>query len=323
MHVTTLIKKSVTYADALLATATLSRCRERAGLISLMFHSVFQNKEEANAGFVHPQQGTTVQSLRECLDYFLNCGYRFVSPEDILSGLDPTARHVLLTFDDGYYNNLRALPLLREFDIPASFFISSGHVRTGKGFWWDIAYRNSAKMGASFEQLSALCAQKRTSEIEEMLKKRLGSCGLDPIGDIDRPLHEDELARLAQDPHVHIGNHTDDHAVLTNYTEAEAAEQIAICQAELKRITGKLPKALAYPQGVFNERIVAIAREQELTLAITCIPGKTRLPISSNAMLLHRYILWENDNQESQYRRFRSDVAIYPFLFQLTSRFRN
>lgn len=44
---------------------------------------------------------------------------------------------VVITFDDGYSDNFtEALPLLKEFDIPATIFVSSGFI--GKPyFWWD------------------------------------------------------------------------------------------------------------------------------------------------------------------------------------------
>jgi peptidoglycan/xylan/chitin deacetylase (PgdA/CDA1 family) len=45
---------------------------------------------------------------------------------------------VAITFDDGYADNLQvAAPLLAERGLPASFFIVSGTIGSGREFWWD------------------------------------------------------------------------------------------------------------------------------------------------------------------------------------------
>lgn len=47
-------------------------------------------------------------------------------------------RAVVITFDDGYADNLyHAKPLLGRFGIPATFFIASGYIGGGRAFWWD------------------------------------------------------------------------------------------------------------------------------------------------------------------------------------------
>ncbi|MCH7873212.1 MAG: polysaccharide deacetylase family protein, partial [Planctomycetes bacterium] len=45
---------------------------------------------------------------------------------------------VVVTFDDGYLDNLeQAKPLLERFDIPATVFVASGYVGGQREFWWD------------------------------------------------------------------------------------------------------------------------------------------------------------------------------------------
>lgn len=45
---------------------------------------------------------------------------------------------VIITFDDGYYDNYKyAFPILKKYQVPATIFITSGGVDTGKEFWWD------------------------------------------------------------------------------------------------------------------------------------------------------------------------------------------
>jgi len=45
---------------------------------------------------------------------------------------------VVITFDDGYADNLiAAKPLLERYDIPATVFVASGAIRSSREFWWD------------------------------------------------------------------------------------------------------------------------------------------------------------------------------------------
>lgn len=45
---------------------------------------------------------------------------------------------VCVTFDDGYTDNfLQARPILEKYQCPATFFIATNYIGTGRLFWWD------------------------------------------------------------------------------------------------------------------------------------------------------------------------------------------
>ena len=55
----------------------------------------------------------------------------------IASGRLPSGS-VCITFDDGYSDNLvNAKPILEEFSLPATFFLTSGYLHGNNDFWWD------------------------------------------------------------------------------------------------------------------------------------------------------------------------------------------
>ncbi len=48
------------------------------------------------------------------------------------------ARGIVVTFDDGYLDNLEnAWPILRATEIPATIYVATGNVGTNREFWWD------------------------------------------------------------------------------------------------------------------------------------------------------------------------------------------
>jgi peptidoglycan/xylan/chitin deacetylase (PgdA/CDA1 family) len=47
-------------------------------------------------------------------------------------------RPIVVTFDDGYVDNFEvALPLLRQYQVPATVFITTHNIDTRREFWWD------------------------------------------------------------------------------------------------------------------------------------------------------------------------------------------
>lgn len=310
------IQKVIRNVDAGIARAYLSVRQERPGLLCFLFHSLFRDEAEMQLNHVNPLDRTTVGLFRELIAYYIACGYQFITPEDVLAGLLPNERYAMLTFDDGYYNNHLALPVLEEFDVPALFFISTNHVKQQKCFWWDVLYRQRLAEGASEREAyhdGVEMKSMRTEDMELSLTTRYGADALKPRGDIDRPFTPDELAEFARHPLVHLGNHTANHAILTNYSSIEIREQVEQCQAALRDITGKAPVTIAYPNGNVDDRVIEICRAAGLSLGFTIIPQKNRLPLIDHGdpMRLHRFVPHCELPITAQCHTYRSDMLLY------------
>lgn len=287
--------------------------RDRPALLTFLFHGLFKDREEIARNIVDPQHQITVDDFRRFVAYFSRNGYTFVSPGDVERGLDPHGRYVMATFDDGYFRNQLALPVLYEFDAHAMFFISTNHLRESKGYWWDILYRRRIQQGYPPQQIAAERANlkdKTHEEIKSFLEGTFGPTALEPVGDIDRPFHPDELCAFSKHPYVHIGNHTSDHAVLTNYSYDGAKGQIAAAQHYLEELTGSAPRIISYPNGNYSQDVIRASEECGLKIGLTVEKRKNYLPLKeSDSMRLGRFTLWGTSLIEHQCAITRSDFT--------------
>lgn len=102
--------------------------------IILMYHRVADLPMDPQLLSVNPQH----------FDEHLEILRRYAQPmalKELASALQKDSlprRGVVLTFDDGYVDNLHyAKPLLERHDIPATVFITAGQIGCRNEFWWD------------------------------------------------------------------------------------------------------------------------------------------------------------------------------------------
>ena len=314
------IQNLVRFTDSVIARAYLSIFRERNALLCFLFHSLFRDEREMARNMVDPLERTTLAKFRQLIEYYLEHGYQFICPGDLLKGLEPNGKYALITFDDGYHNNVLSLPILEEFKVPATFFISTNNVLQNKCYWWDVMYRERLARGGTPRQVyHEIIAMKSmtTEQIQEQLIARFGQNCIVPRSDIDRPFSPDELREFSRHPLVHLGNHSANHAILTNYDDRAMIEQIKGAQESLLAMTGILPNTIAYPNGAYSPAVLQACGKLGLKVGFTVRPAKNIVPLGkepNDLLRLNRFCPTGHGEMANQCRTYRSDFLLYGML---------
>jgi peptidoglycan/xylan/chitin deacetylase (PgdA/CDA1 family) len=210
-------------------------------------------------------------------------------------------RFACFTLDDGYRDNRDfALPLMREFDAPATVYVASDFAQGRGRLWWIalemvIAKASSIEVeigGAMvrFDTGTAAAKQAAFHRLHDWLR------GLPGEHDLQREIDAlcvrhgvdeaaicrelcmswDELKPFADDPLVTIGAHSITHCNLARQTAEIASHEMA---ASRERIEGALQRPvvhLAYPYGdkiAAGTREFALAHSAGFKTAVTTRPG--------------------------------------------------
>jgi peptidoglycan/xylan/chitin deacetylase (PgdA/CDA1 family) len=142
----------------------LRRVRNRfaPGALILLYHRVAELPTDPFSQCVSPRH------FAEHLEV-LKQQTRPVSLGQLVKALESgsvPARAVAVTLDDGYLDNLNtAKPLLENHCVPATVFVASGYVDSGREFWWDELDRLLLQPGTLPETLN-LSVDQRTSHWE-------------------------------------------------------------------------------------------------------------------------------------------------------------
>ncbi|MDX1578555.1 MAG: polysaccharide deacetylase family protein, partial [Gemmatimonadota bacterium] len=110
------------------------RLESGSAALILAYHRVADLPADPNGLAVHPERFAGHLEL-------LRRNYRPLPLRTLIRDLAENRlpeRAVVITFDDGYEDNLtQARPLLARHDVPATVFVVSGQVGAGREFWWD------------------------------------------------------------------------------------------------------------------------------------------------------------------------------------------
>jgi len=278
-------------------TEAFLRLRRREPLV-LRYHRVYPD------GFTPLYELGVPRSLFEAQLDFLQRHYAVIPLEEVCAGLFDGAplpdRAVTITFDDGYRDNFtEALPALEARGLPATVFVTAGHVESGAPFWWDrvaTAFENAPAgvveidLGSGREPISLSDAQIRLRLIDAVCERAklmphsearrwIGAleAELEAPAPGDRSVLTWDEVRQLRARGVEIGSHTLDHPVLSRMESAEAQRQIVESRQLLEERLDAPVRFFAYPNGKRDDltpEVVAAVRCAGYRAALTTIEGR-------------------------------------------------
>jgi peptidoglycan/xylan/chitin deacetylase (PgdA/CDA1 family) len=293
------LKSILNSVDQKIARALLPFSRQSNGRV-LAFHALCESEQERKQQFTHPTYTHTVEELRQCIAFFLEQGFVFGA----LSQLEHPSGTIFLTFDDGYANNMLALPILQEFGVPATFFIVTDYVQHPRRFWWDVLWQMNTAHASQIEQQFFQAEQAETYLVEQFGREIL-ACTNE-----NRPLSMDEVRHIASQLNLTIGNHTHTHATLTHLPKLRIIEEICVAQGLLASWGGEavLP-ALAYPNGAWSSEVLEAAEAAQMQLGFTT-QHNTIDGLTQNRLRLPRFSLRSDQPFLTQLRYIASDFSM-------------
>lgn len=259
---------------------------EDGGLI-LMYHRVLPETKRLPYP-VQPGMYVTANTFERHL-LWLGERYEIVALSGMVERLKEDERGRALcaiTFDDGWRDTYsEAFPLLRKYRLPASVFLASGFVGTGKWFWPErtafLVAAGSDRIGddlvgavdREIERLKTVSPEERErtlSELETGCRKR----GLVPPEKPQTMTWEE--AREMAEAGIEFGSHTSGHVILTEVDSAEAEKEIVDSRATIEQQLGREIRLFCYPNGDYTEPVRAMVQKAGYATAVTTTPGTVR-----------------------------------------------
>jgi peptidoglycan/xylan/chitin deacetylase (PgdA/CDA1 family) len=193
--------------------------------------------------------------------------------------------NVCLTFDDGLANNYKyVLPLLEEYQLPATFFITAirdaGYDILWNDFLGIISRYGPATLEYNNEQFKKNRWNKYVSGAGELLPEIIRSGGFDAKkammqrlgGLVDFRANKQEedywlqmttaqIRQLSLSKYATIGSHSYYHNDLSRIPLADAATEMVQSKTVLENMIQKEVNALAFPYGAYTLEVAAAAKE--------------------------------------------------------------
>lgn len=279
------------------------------GALIIMYHSVV---DEDNAAFIDQRFSVTVDQFEEQLRY-LKRNANVISMSEMVDCLSGGGRlpekAVVLTFDDGYMNNLtHAAPLLEKYDLPAMIYLCTGYIDRQQSQWDDVLYsmfqfRTAQRLewqGAVYDLADAKTLSDVFGTVGGALITATVSERDQILGEIKTQLQPDcEIPQLTmgwndvrslatQYPKIELGLHTADHLDMTRLTPEQLETEVTKSRETYSRELGHEAEHYSYPYGRHTETVAEQLKGMGFKSAVITQPTAL-VTAKSHPFMMPRY----------------------------------
>lgn len=200
--------------------------------------------------------------------------------------LIPSKNTIAITFDDGFENNyVVAFPLLKKYNLPATFFVSSICAEKSNAILWpevisilrqhedsiivnnNVFIRDSTYNFLNVEKkilLSDYIKQCKVDERDKIIEDISNKYNLTQIleniePDIWKLLNKEQIKILADSGLIEIASHGYFHYNLANVTLNEALNDLRKSKEILENITKTKIESIAFPDSSYNKSVKEIS----------------------------------------------------------------
>jgi len=284
----------------------------RKDLRILAYHRVLRVDEPAAFGFDLNEVSASPEQFYAQMQ-LVKRHYNPIRFQDVLAarsgGAPLPPRPLIVTFDDGYDDNYYvAFPILRELDMSAMFFVSTGHIDSGEPYAYDwLVYmlcRTRARCLSvneldfhrpipdtltgrralakellfrlkTLDAVTQAAVIARMGEAWDMHPQKHAQC---------RPMTWDQLREMRA-AGMEVGSHGVHHHMLAKLSPAAMVAEVHDSMRTLKRELGSPVEVLSYPVGgpdSYNTQVIDAARQAGFRMACNYVTGVNRLPTAAN-----------------------------------------
>lgn len=305
-------------AGLLPALRSLSELVSRHDLRVLAYHRVLESVEPPDFGFDVDLISASAEAFRGQMAHvrrrFTPMRFDEVM-EHVDRGRDLPKNAVVVTFDDGYDDNYRvAFPILRDLGMSAMFFVSTGHIDSGKPYAFDWLVHMVCGTAAGRLQapelgldwaLGATLAERRAqaaellhrlkaldADAQEAFILRLESLwGMARVSSAPqcRPMDWGQLREMRA-AGMEIGSHGVAHCMLAKLPRLRMAAEVEESKRSLERELNAEAIALSYPVGgpdSYDAETIEVVRAAGYRVACSYIGG-VAMAVGANRFALPR-----------------------------------